>query len=688
MFDQDYSSSTDREEKKADQGNQAQSAEENGSVSQAQDAAHTQESAEDRENGAKETDTAQESKTAEAASAQQQSQSGQESGTTHYSGAYGQQGGAAQQNGAYSQQGGWYSGGQTAGSWQGGASRQNTGWQSGGAQQQNMGWQNGAAQQNTGWQNGASRQYSTGWQSSSGQNGTGQQNGGAQHAGGWQYGNAGQNAGGWQQSAGQQNAGQNMAQGAAQQNAGGAYSGRNAYGGQNAYQSYQGNYQYGNGNGDYGTAPGKKQKEKKHKEKKPGKPMNPFWKKALAVVVSAVCFGVIAGVSFLAVASLGGYQNSVASATAPAVSESQSADAGTDAQSADAGNSASINQGTTSMVVTDVTEVVERVMSAIVAITNESVTSIESFWGQTYEQQQESAGSGIIIGQNEDELLVVTNNHVVEDATQLYVSFIDNSIVEAQVKGTSPSMDLAVVAVKLDNIESNTMNAITIATMGNSDSLKVGEPVIAIGNALGYGQSVTTGVVSALNRVLEMDETGTSNAMIQTDAAINPGNSGGALLDINGQVIGINSNKIGGNAIEGMGYAIPISSAQPVIEQLMNQETREALDEANRGYLGISCINVTSAMAEAYGMPEGIYVAQVYPGTGADEAGIVKGDIITGINGMTVTTQDDLLNAMQYYAIGETIEITVMHGNPTEGYAEETRTVTLTSQEAMNSTEQ
>lgn len=679
MFDQDYSGSTDREENKTDQSNHAQSAEENGSVSHAQDgAAHTQESAVDRENGVEETAAAQQSKTAEASAASQQSQTGQETGTTHYSGA--SQSGVYGQQGSTAQQGGWYSGGQSTGSWQGGASRQNTGWQSGTAQQQN-----------TGWQNGASRQYSAGWQGSSGQNGSAQQNGGAQHngssqnAGSWQYGNAGQNAGGWQQSAGQQNAGQNMAQGAAQQNAGGAYSGRNAYGGQNAYQSYQGNYQYGNGNGDYGTAPGKKQKEKKHKEKKPGKPMNPFWKKALAVVVSAVCFGVIAGVSFLAVASLGGYQNSVASATAPAVSESQSADAGTDAQSADAGNSASINQGTTSMVVTDVTEVVERVMPAIVAITNESVTSIESFWGQTYEQQQESAGSGIIIGQNDDELLIVTNNHVVEDATQLYVSFIDNSIVEAQVKGTSPSMDLAVVAVKLSNIESDTMNAITIATLGDSDSLKVGEPVIAIGNALGYGQSVTTGVVSALNRVLEVDETGTSNAMIQTDAAINPGNSGGALLDINGQVIGINSNKIGGNAIEGMGYAIPISSARPVIEQLMNQETREALDEANRGYLGISCINVTSAMAEAYGMPEGIYVAQVYPGTGADEAGIVKGDIITGINGMTVTTQDDLLNMMQYYAIGETVEITVMHGNPTEGYAEETRTVTLTSQEAMNS---
>lgn len=669
MFDQDYSGGTDREEKKTDQSNHAQSAEENGSVSQAQEgAAHTQESAAYRENGAEETTTAQQNDTVQSSTVAQKSQTGQETGTTQASqnGAYGQQSGAAQQGG------GWYSGGQNTGSWQGGASRQNTGWHSGAGQQQN----------------GASRQYSNGWQGSSGQNGTAQQSGSYQNAGGWQYGNAGQNAGGWQQSAGQQNAGQNTAQSGAQQNAGGAYSGRNAYGGQNAYQSYQGNYQYGNGNGDYGTAPGKKQKEKKHKEKKPGKPMNPFWKKALAVVLSAACFGVIAGVSFLAVASLGGYQNGVASATASAVSESQSADAGSDTQNTDSDSNASVTQGTTSMVVTDVTEVVDRVMPAIVAITNESVTSIESFWGQTYEQQQESAGSGIIIGQNEDELLVVTNNHVVEDATQLYVSFIDNSIVEAQVKGTSPSMDLAVVAVKLDNIESDTMDAITIATMGNSDSLKVGEPVIAIGNALGYGQSVTTGVVSALNRVLEMDETGTSNAMIQTDAAINPGNSGGALLDINGQVIGINSNKIGGNAIEGMGYAIPISSAQPVIEQLMNQETREALDEATRGYLGISCINVTSAMAEAYGMPEGIYVAQVYPGTGADEAGIVKGDIITGINGMTVTTQDDLLNAMQYYAIGETIEITVMHGNPTEGYAEETRTVTLTSQEAMNSTEQ
>ena len=684
MFDQDYSGNTDKAE------NQAQSIREDAAHAQEstvyaqEDTVHAQESADDAgENGENAVPVRENEKADE-------SGEGQQSGYTRQSSAA-QQSNTAQQNAA--QQSVWNSGGQSNGSGQGGAYQQYAGWQNGASRQASGAWQ-GSVRQDGAAQNAGAQQGNGSWQGGGFQNG-GAQNGGTQNAGGWQNGNAGQYngyTGAWQGGAGQYtgnsgawqgNAAQNTAQGTGAQNGHGAYSGRDAYGGQNAWQSRQGNYQYGAGNGGYGAEPGRKQKEKRQKERKPGKPGNPFWKKALAVLVSAVCFGVIAGVSFLAVVSLGGYQDETVSVTVPAVSEDQSAEA----QAPDSQNGVSVTQGTTSMVVTDVTEMVERVMPAIVAITNESVTSIESFWGQTYEQQQESAGSGIIIGQNDDELLIVTNNHVVADATQLYVSFIDNSIVEALVKGTSPSMDLAVVAVKLEDVESDTRDAIAIAEIGDSDSLKVGEPVVAIGNALGYGQSVTTGVVSALNRVLEVDETGTSNAMIQTDAAINPGNSGGALLDINGQVIGINSNKIGGNAIEGMGYAIPISSAQPVIEQLMNQETREALDEANRGYLGISCINVTSAMAQAYGMPEGIYVAQVYAGTGAESAGIVKGDIITGINGMTVTTQDDLLNAMQYYAIGETIEITVMHGNPTEGYTEETRTVTLTSQEAMNASE-
>ena len=323
-------------------------------------------------------------------------------------------------------------------------------------------------------------------------------------------------------------------------------------------------------------------------------------------------------------------------------------------------------------------------MPSIVSITNQSIASYSGFLGQTIEQEQESAGSGIIIGENEKELLVVTNNHVVEGSDKLYVKFIDNAMVEAYIKGTSPSMDLAVIAIKLDDVENDTKEQISVATMGDSDTLKVGEPVIAIGNALGYGQSVTTGVVSALNRTLEVSEEGTSNALIQTDAAINPGNSGGALLDIKGQVIGINSNKIGGSVVEGMGYAIPISSARPIIEELMNQETRERVDEADRGYLGISCINVNQAMSEAYGMPVGVYVAQVYSGTGADDAGLLKGDIITAFGGKTVTNQDDLTSSMQYYAVGDEAEVTIMRGNPTEGYEEQKVSVRLVSQESMN----
>lgn len=509
-----------------------------------------------------------------------------------------------------------------------------------------------------------------------------------------QNGSAGQNSYSSQANAGQGNySGQNYYGRSGGMNQGGYNSqvgGTQNYGGYGSYQSHQGNYQYGTG--DYGNAAGGSQKQaRKAKEKKAKKPMNPFWKKAVAVVVSGVCFGVCAGVSFLAVSSLGGIKETVtvsqsteaASQTAEAASQTAET-----AESAQAENNSGIKstvvQGTTSAVVTDVTEVVEATMPSIVSITNQSIVSGTNFWGQTYEQEQASAGSGIIIGENETELLIVTNNHVVADSNKLYVKFIDDEVVEAQIKGTNPSMDLAVVAVKLENVESSTKDSISIATMGDSDSLKVGEPVIAIGNALGYGQSVTTGVVSALNRTLEVSETGTSNALIQTDAAINPGNSGGALLDIKGQVIGINSNKIGGNAVEGMGYAIPISSAQPIIEELMNRETRERVEEANRGYLGISCINVTSAMAEAYGMPEGILIAQVYPATGADNAGLVKGDVIVGFAGATVSTQDDLTNAMQYYAVGDTVEITIMRGNLTDGYEEQTVSVTLTSQEAMN----
>lgn len=527
----------------------------------------------------------------------------------------------------------------------------------------------------------------------SGMNAGGYQNGGQ---GGYQN-NAGYRSsagaqGGYQgspyQTGGYQNAGQN---GTGQNGAGQGGMGQNgqphgSYSGYGSYQSQQGNYQYGStfSNNDYGAAPGGGRQGKKHKEKKPRKPMNPLMKKVIAVVVCGVFFGVCAGVSFLAVNSLGNDKQpkEITQATADGAENAQ--DTQESGAANDSGIKSTVTQGTSSAVVTDVTKVVEATMPSIVSITNQMIISGTDFWGQNMEQEQEAAGSGIIIGENDKELLVVTNYHVVADSTKLSVKFIDDEVVEAQIKGTSPSMDLAVIAVKLEDINSSTKGSIAIATMGDSDTLKVGEPVIAIGNALGYGQSVTTGVVSVLNRTLEVSETGTSNALIQTDAAINPGNSGGALLDIKGQVIGINSNKIGGSTIEGMGYAIPISSAKPIIEELMNRETKEKVDESNRGFLGISCINVTKAMGEAYGMPEGIYVAQVYPATGADNAGLVKGDIITGFAGATVTTQDDLTNSMQYYAVGDTVELTIMRGNPTEGYQEQKVNVTLTSQEAMN----
>ena len=527
----------------------------------------------------------------------------------------------------------------------------------------------------------------------SGMNAGGYQNGGQ---GGYQN-NAGYRSsagaqGGYQgspyQTGGYQNAGQN---GTGQNGAGQGGMGQNgqphgSYSGYGSYQSQQGNYQYGStfSNNDYGAAPGGGRQGKKHKEKKPRKPMNPLMKKVIAVVVCGVFFGVCAGVSFLAVNSLGNDKQpkEITQATADGAENAQ--DTQESGAANDSGIKSTVTQGTSSAVVTDVTKVVEATMPSIVSITNQMIISGTDFWGQNMEQEQEAAGSGIIIGENDKELLGVTNYHVVADSTKLSVKFIDDEVVEAQIKGTSPSMDLAVIAVKLEDINSSTKGSIAIATMGDSDTLKVGEPVIAIGNALGYGQSVTTGVVSALNRTLEVSETGTSNALIQTDAAINPGNSGGALLDIKGQVIGINSNKIGGSTIEGMGYAIPISSAKPIIEELMNRETKEKVDESNRGFLGISCINVTKAMGEAYGMPEGIYVAQVYPATGADNAGLVKGDIITGFAGATVTTQDDLTNSMQYYAVGDTVELTIMRGNPTEGYQEQKVNVTLTSQEAMN----
>lgn len=306
----------------------------------------------------------------------------------------------------------------------------------------------------------------------------------------------------------------------------------------------------------------------------------------------------------------------------------------------------------TKTVVSDVSEMVDDVMPSIVSITNNMTADYFYF-----SQEEEGRGSGIIIGKNDDEYLIVTNYHVIADNDRLTVTFSNDTEAPALVKGTDAKIDLAVIAVKQDDIPEETLNYIEVASMGDSDALKVGEPAIAIGNALGYGLSVTTGVVSAVDRKLDQDSV--SGTFIQTDAAINPGNSGGALLNINGEVIGINSNKIGGTAVEGMGYAIPISAARPIIEDLMNKTTRTAVAEDERGYLGISGISVSPEDAFYYSLPEGVYVSNVTAGSAAEKGGMLKDDIITAIEGTTVSTMDEFQKELAYYAAGETINIEV-----------------------------
>lgn len=333
-----------------------------------------------------------------------------------------------------------------------------------------------------------------------------------------------------------------------------------------------------------------------------------------------------------------------------------------------------LNQ-TSSTVTSDVSGIVEQAMPSIVSITNMSIQEVQNFFGQTQEQESESLGSGIIIQQSDTELLIATNNHVVEGADTLTVTFVDEENVEANIKGTDPSKDLAIVAVPLESIKDSTMETIAIATLGDSNEVQVGEPAIAIGNALGYGQSVTTGIISATNRQIDMD--GFDSELIQTDAAINPGNSGGALLNANGAVIGINTAKINSSVAEGMGYAIPISDASEVLTNLMNKETRERVSDEARGYLGITGQDVSSDIGEAYNMPTGVYISEVTQGSGAEQAGLSRGSIITGMEGVTIDSMETLQDQLSYYAVGETVELTVQVPASGGEYEEQTVSVTL-----------
>ena len=396
-------------------------------------------------------------------------------------------------------------------------------------------------------------------------------------------------------------------------------------------------------------------------------------RKAVAVVCAGMVFGLVASVTFQAsnymVERVLGKSERTTSTTKNTSSSSTNV------------NSTKLTQ-TKSTVTSDISEIVENAMPSVVSITNISVQQVQSFFQGTQEYESQSSGSGIIIGKNDSELLVVSNNHVVSGSDTLTVTFINNTSVEAQIKGTDPDKDLAVIAVPLDKIDEDTMSQIAVATLGDSSELKVGEPVIAIGNALGYGQSVTNGIVSAKDRTLsssnpEGETEENSVKYIQTNAAINPGNSGGALLNMNGEVIGINTAKVADSAVEGMGYAIPVSDVSDIIEDLMNRTTRTKVNEGEQGQLGITGFDVAEENAAMYGMPKGVYISKIAGGSGAEKAGLTKGSIIVEFDGTAIDSMATLQERLQYYKAGETVSVTVRVPSATGEYTENTVDVTL-----------
>ncbi|WP_242622675.1 S1C family serine protease [Lachnoclostridium sp. Marseille-P6806] len=466
-----------------------------------------------------------------------------------------------------------------------------------------------------------------------------------------------------------------------------------------------GHHQSGNYYNPYSSAygsnpmPGNDENGKGRRKRKGGK-MSGGARAALALAVAAV-FGLCAGAGAVGVQSLAvisaGPSTEKASPETPQENAEAPAENGGSVSAEDGGSAGASEEKASGGVtlktsstggsggagtVTDVSDIAEAVMPSIVSVYNSAIVTQQDLFGQVYTSEEESAGSGIIIAETDTELLIATNNHVVSNANELKVQFIDNSTAEANIKGTNSGNDLAVLAVKRSDIPEDTRAQITVATIGDSDELRVGEPAIAIGNALGYGQSVTTGVISAVDRELPLSDTET-NVFIQTDAAINPGNSGGALLNSRGEVIGINSNKIGATKVEGMGYAIPMSRAIPIIEELMNRETREKVSEDEQGYLGISGISVTAQVASAYNMPEGVYVAEIMSGTGAADSGLQKGDIITKIGGVSVSGMDELKEQLAYYKAGTKVTLTIQRAD-NGSYGEREITLKLSGSKEVN----
>ena len=529
------------------------------------------------------------------------------------------------------------------GAWQGSA-------QAGSQNSTQASWQSASAQNNS--QNG-----NGGWQSASAQNSSQDTNGAWQNSSAQ---NSGQSTNGaWQNSSAQNNS----------QSVNGAWQNASAQGSsQQADPQTQAHQHHTTGGWAWRKPESSHESHQKPEHaKRSGRSMAG---KIAGVTAAAVLFGTVAGGTMFAVNTTGEYLKGQYTTIGQTETQAQ-----VKVAPSDDGSSTTSGAPVTSAIQTDVSSIVEKAMPSVVAINNTMVMQQQTWFGPSQTVEVPSSGSGIIVGQNDEELLIVTNNHVVEDSKELTVTFIDNSQVSAAIKGTDSETDLAVIAIPLKDIPSDTMSQIKVATLGDSDALKVGQGVIAIGNALGYGQSVTVGYVSALNREVKAEDQ-TSRTLLQTDAAINPGNSGGALLNMKGEVIGINAAKYSSTEVEGMGYAIPISQAQDIINELMNKKTRVAVDEADQGYLGIQGQNIDETAASMYGMPRGIYVYKIVEDSAASKSDLREKDIITKFDGQTVRTMADLKDMLTYYKGGDTVNLTVQSLENGQ-YVERTVQITL-----------
>lgn len=440
----------------------------------------------------------------------------------------------------------------------------------------------------------------------------------------------------------------------------------------------QNNYGYTNPNSSYRYSGPELHQDNNTEPKKPKK-SGGFGSKLAKVVVLALVFGMVAGSAFQGASWATSKFLGTDKVNVPEVTTTDNGAAG-DAAAKDAKDALATSIEATAVssatTINDVSDIVDNVMPCVVAVTNMSITEYQSWFGQVYQQESTSTGSGFIISQDEDYVYIATNNHVIEDSRELTVNFCDDAAVSGTVKGADDSADLAVVAVAISDIPAETMKAIRTASVGSSDDIRVGESAVVIGNALGYGQSVTTGVISATDRsVTFRGENGEiiENSLIQTDAAVNPGNSGGALLDMTGKVIGVVSAKYSSTAVEGMGYAIPISYAMQIINQMINNET---VDAENMAYLGIAGYDVTTSLSKEHDIPSGVYVTRVVSGSAAEKAGIVPGDVITSLNGRTVSSMNAITNILKYIPAGTEIEMVICKAD--DDYNEQTLNVTLT----------